>query len=64
MDADQVLVEVVPVAEISEDNKEVLRVYPKDQVFETVMLPLSQSWVLSVSDLLPRLRLLFDGPFV
>ncbi|EJG07780.1 metallophosphoesterase [Methanofollis liminatans DSM 4140] len=64
VDADQVLVEVVPVAEISEDNKEVLRVYPKDQVFETVMLPLSQSWVLSVSDLLPRLRLLFDGPFV
>lgn len=39
VDVDEVRIDVVPVAKISEDNTEVVQVYPPGKIFETVTLP-------------------------
>jgi predicted phosphodiesterase len=56
VDAEQVRVEVVPVAEVSADNAEIVCMYPSGRVFETVVLPSNTFLIPSFSDLLPAIR--------
>lgn len=64
VDADRVRVDVVPVAEVSEDNTEIVRIYPPGRVFETVVLPSGNSGLLSFFDLLSVFRRLSNATFV
>jgi len=64
VDADLVRVDVVPVAEVSEDNTEVVRIYPPGRVFETVVLPSGNSGLRSFFDLLSVFRRLSNATFV
>jgi len=64
VDADGVRIDVVPVAEISGDNTEIVRMYPPGQVLETVTLPSRRFGLPSFSDILPSIRQFWHPVFV
>ncbi|TAJ44556.1 purple acid phosphatase family protein [Methanofollis fontis] len=55
VDDEKTLVEVVPVASVSEDNTAIIHMYPPGEVFETVMLPSERCCIGSFPHLIPPL---------